>query len=134
MYLVDRLFDDDVPVETVVWVSEGVRAAIRHYLKKDRRSAQKVLVKLKYYAEAGFRLFEGPRRPVKHEWDGVYRVGEPGLLFRIVGFYEGGNRRSFIAIEAFEKSGQNLRPSEKDRINNVANVCRCVTWQKVRTA
>jgi len=81
----------------------------------------------------GFALHErGDHPPVRHEWNGVYRIGFVDSKFRIIGFYEDGKGTTeFIAIDAFHKSGQGLSAKERARINEVARVKQEHDWRKV---
>jgi hypothetical protein len=132
MHIVEDLFDG-VPCKTRVWLSAQAREEIFEYIKKEQHRGR-FLGKLERYAKNGFVLFEGDRRPVSHEWDGVYRVGDGKSLFRLIGFYEDGYlRASFISIDAFLKHGLSLRPNEKARIDEVARVKRLKLWKKKET-
>lgn len=102
---------------------------IREYLAKRPAEAEPMLKKLKYYAEAGFLRFEGEGQPVKHEWDGVYRVAWEGM-FRILGFYEDESKRNFITTDAFLKRKTMLSRPERDKIDEVARVKREGDWKR----
>lgn len=89
------------------------------------------LAKLNYAARYGFWALEGKRNAlIRPEWDEVYRFGMHANLFRVYGFYEAANKRSFIAVDAFTKKGQRLRSAERDRITEVGRVKRENDWRK----
>jgi hypothetical protein len=113
-----------------VWFSYSVRVSLfKHATQESRRPY--FLDKLEYWASAGFDNFEGTERsPIRYEWDGVYRIGLHGDLFRVYGFYVGPRKRCFVAVIAFGKRGRKLRTSEIDRINDVARVKREKAWRK----
>ncbi len=115
---------------TRIWMSKACRKAVNDYCRKREKHRGMLLHKLKRQAEAGFGLFEGPQSPIRHEWDGVYRVGYPIDLFRILGFYEDGSRRNFIAIDAYTKHGQKLSATDRHRIDAVAKIKRDGQWRK----
>src|SRR4051812_6669723 len=113
MHEVEELFAG-VLCQTRFWISDAATKAIDDYLSTRPQEAGKLAAKLKYYAQAGFLRFEGEGNPIKHEWDGVYRIAWEGL-FRIVGFYEDDRKKDFIAIDAFLKKKTKLSAKERDR-------------------
>lgn len=128
VYWVDRLFVGP-EYQTDVWVSEQARKAIGKLIERKGDSGPRFLQKVKHYAKAGFSKFESKNGPVKHEWKGVYRVAHSSFLFRLIGFYEG-DKGGFIGIDAFMKSGRQLKDSERDRINEVVRVRDLGVWRK----
>ncbi len=103
--------------ETNVWIDGDSLNELKDFAQRTNEGKQ-FFKKLKYYATAGFREFEGKtQRPIKHEGDGVYRIGKG--LFRLVGFYESDNRARFIILDAFRKRKQKLSDSERGRIKVV---------------
>ena len=93
---------------------------------------KRLLNKLQHFAKTGFRPYEGEKRPIRHEWDGVYRIAhKPDTLFRICGFYEDElGKTSFIAMDAFTKKGKKLTQRDRDRINDVVRIKNQQLWQK----
>jgi hypothetical protein len=124
MHDVSELFWD-ISCQTKIWISAAARKGIADYHQKKR-----VMMLLERFATRGFQNFEGPKRPIAPEWDGVYRFN-PGTLFRITGFYEGGSRTSFIAIDAMLKRQTKLSSAERRRIDEVARVRKENDWRKV---
>ena len=86
--------------------------------------------RLMRYAQNGFLLYEGKEKPIRHEWDGVYRIGHPVDLFRILGFYEDDTKTNFIVIDAWMKGGQRLSASEQARIDAIATVKKNGLWRR----
>ena len=112
-----------------MWVSEQARKAIEKFVKRKGDSGIRFLQKVKHYAKAGFREFESKSGPIRHEWKGVYRVAHSSFLFRLIGFYED-DADGFIAIDAFMKTGRQLKDSQRDRIDEVARVRDRGSWKK----
>jgi hypothetical protein len=90
------------------------------------------LKKLKHYAENGFDRFEGRSSPIRHEWDGVWRVAHSASLFRVIGFYDKG-KESFIAMDSFWKRGQSLSKPQRAQIDKVAEIKATSNWRKRKT-
>jgi hypothetical protein len=112
-----------VRCNTRLWFSKRVWKVMGRY--RDGR----IHTKLKHCCQAGLWLFEGVIPPiVRHEGDGVYRIGFTFSLFRIIGFYE--SRQDFICIDAFEKGKTKLNASERERIARVADVRKNGNWRK----
>ena len=128
IHWVDRLFVGG-QYSTDVWISEKATKALKKFLKKDQATGLVFSKKLQYYAEKGFARFEGLGGPIRHEWHQVYRVAHSVSLFRLIGFYADG-KGSFIAIDAFLKSGQGLNVSQRSRIGAVAEVRDQGAWRK----
>ena len=111
---------------TEVWVADKV-------IEELHDSAPgKFAAKLEYFATAGFVRFEAKiGQPIKHEWDGVYRVGLHKSRFRLIGFYEDDRKACFIGVDAFTKGKQKLSVPERARIDKVAAVKAGASWRKV---
>ena len=120
MILVERLFPG-TSLKTEVWVSDSVREAIGDYTRTEKHPGT-FLKKLKHWATAGFATCEGQRNPIRHEWDGIYRVGKHATLFRIYGFYEGPNKAEFIAVTSTTKRGQKLTTADENQINEASRI------------
>lgn len=118
------------PQKTRLYASAAVIKGIEQYQKRRERHRGQLVKKLYYWAQNGFELFEGDKSPIRHEWNGVYRIGQQIDLFRIIGFYEDGQKKSFIAIDAFMKTDQRLTESERHRIDAVAKVRKDGNWRK----
>lgn len=88
----------------------------------------KLAHKLREYAKAGFENYTTRSGPIRHEWDGVYRIGLHSSLFRLYGFFERPN--SFVIIDSSKKRGQKLSAGERARIDNVAKVKQRASWKK----
>ena len=121
--LVRELFPDE-PCKTRIWLADRVAKAIGHDAK--------LLKKLKRYAKNGFEYYEGKDFPLRYEGDGIYRIGHRDDLFRIIGFYAGGSKSAFIAVDAFTKPGQKLSKPQRDRIHLAGRIKRDGTWRRVR--
>jgi hypothetical protein len=127
MVEVDDLFPGTACATRLLF-SRAVTEAIAEYAGKNKRHGGQLLSRLQMYAKNGFHLFEGEKRPIRPEWGGVYRIGHPVDLFRIIGFYADGSRGSFVAIDAFVKRGHGLGASERRRIDAVAAVKKNRLW------
>ncbi len=57
------------------------------------------------------------RGPIRHEWDGVFRIGDESL-FGVIGYFDVDG--SFLAIDAYLKSGTKLSAPQRKRIDDVA--------------
>lgn len=106
-----------------------MREAIGEYAPTERKQGT-FLKKLKYWATAGFARFEGPKDPIRHEWDEIYRVGMYATLFRIYGFYEGPRKSEFIAVTSTTKREQGLRPADKNQINEASRIKTEKDWHR----
>ena len=121
--------------QTDVWMTESVVDEIE---KHDGTKAgvdpdepdHGLYRKIKHYSENGFWKFEGAKRPIKHEGNGVYRIGY-GDLFRIYGFYNGPGRREFIAIRPHLKRGQKNTARERNAITKVRRAKDNGDWEKI---
>lgn len=130
MHRVDPMFVGD-EIVTDVWMSEQAAREIGKYDKKHRGEMKEIAKKVRYFAEAGFPLYEGNTRPIRHEWDSIFRIAAArNGLFRLIGFYEDEKRVCFVVIDAFLKRGRSLSDAQKDRINEVARVRRDHDWEK----
>ncbi|MBY0261204.1 MAG: hypothetical protein K2Q20_02605 [Phycisphaerales bacterium] len=100
------------------------------YQTRKEKHAGSFLKKLERYASEGFSVFVGDGKPIRLEWDQVYRIGEKSSLFRLVGFHVG-NYSEFIAIDAYLKSDTKLNASERHRIDSVAAIRARGGWYRV---
>jgi hypothetical protein len=116
----------DVPSLTHLWVNQRVRG-----LMADHADGP-FMKKLERCCTSGFEFFERGSSPViRHEGNGVYRIGIRKSLFRLIGFYEDGTGKSnFICLDGFEKSGQALKAPERDRIVALAKIKREKLWSR----
>jgi len=131
MYEVEIIFDGG---ETDVWMTESVLEAIEDHDAKInvRNTAGALLAKIKMWSQQGFRKFEGRHRDIKHEGQGVYRLGHRDL-FRVYGFYEDDPKKgTFIALVAHagKQKKRNTR-KEQQKIDEVARARDNVDWRKV---
>ena|ERR1035437_328886 len=112
------------PTKTRLWCSPKVVSELAAFKKVKRNDYHQFLMKLERYAKNGFDLYARVHPPsIVFEGDGVFRIGTVDTLFRIIGFYNGGNALEFIAIDSFLKHGTKLSASDR----------RCIAWvQKVR--
>jgi len=129
MYEVDDLFPDDNCV-TQVWVSARAAKEIAEHNRTKANPPGALLKKLRRYARTGFAHYEGDEKQIRHEGDGVYRIGQKESLFRIIGFYEDDDRCQFTAIATRQKRGQELSAADRKCIRMVARVKREKLWKK----
>lgn len=129
MYEVAELFSGS-QCQTRLWLAQPVADALAKRSRKHRQEVGILMARLRRYAQNGFALYEGNAKPIRPEPDGVYRIGHPDDLFRIIGFYDHDSRTDFIAIDAFEKRGHGLSASDQARIANVARVKKQGLWKK----
>lgn len=121
------------PQATVVWGSDRVREQLEWYQRRKEKFRGFFVKKLFRYAQDGFALWEGADKPIRPEWDQVFRIGHDSTQFRVVGFYSGaGNRAEFIACDAYLKDGPKLSASERARINAVATIRATGNWQRTQ--
>ena len=118
--------------KTRLWFSEKVQKEVAYFRRRGDPNGA-FWMKLKRCCEIGFAYAEQGGWPIiKHEWDGVCRIGIKSSVFRIVGFYAGDNKTDFIAIDAFEKQkGQRLSVPEQALVNVVVGVKKGSLWRKV---
>lgn len=131
MQIVDELFPN-AGMQTRIWISPAAAEVIEKRSRKNRESIAYLLKRLQRYAANGFALYEGHQKPIRLEWGGVYRIGHPEDLFRLIGFYEDNSRRDFIVIDAFLKTGQELTASQRERISGVAKIKKENQWIRRR--
>ncbi len=113
--------------KTEVWLTDKVREQLC-----DSEKAGELAAKLEYFAKVGFINFEAKvGRPIKYEWNGVYRIGLHASLFRVIGFYEDDRKTGFVGVDVFTKGGQKLSKAEKKRIKEVAKIKADASWRKV---
>lgn len=122
MVLVDPLHVGEFATE--VWTSEKLQDFVKRYFRKHREEIMRLLGKIEDYARAGFENFEGSQLAIRHEFDGVYRIGRDASLFRMIGFYENDRRSCFLLMDGFLKRGQKLSASDRNRIRAVARIKR----------
>jgi len=116
--------------KTNVWVSDKVAKAILEFTKKKDNPKGFTLGKLEFYAKARFKDYEGDDKPIRNEGGGVFRIGLRRNLFRVIGFYEDGSGRNFIAIDTIHKRGQKLSKADQKTIERVAKVKAEHQWRK----
>jgi hypothetical protein len=126
IHVVDALFAES-GFRTRLWVSEEASAALAKFSSKQ--DGARFLAKLKYYAKGGFDRFVDRQGPIRPEWGGVFRIGQPWSLFRLVGFFDQ-HPSGFVVIDAFTKRGQKLSAAERERIDEVAKVKKHAMWRK----
>ena len=132
MYTVTALFSGSGH-KTRIWVSPQAAKKIHECVLKKDKPKDALLKKLQRYATNGFQHYEGDHNPIRHEAHGVYRIGlPPKSLFRMIGFYEDHTKRDFIILDAYEKRGQKLGASDRDRIKHVAQVRNDQLWEKTQ--
>ncbi len=112
------------PCVTRVWISQRAREEIRAFTRTEQPRGFFVK-KLEEYARNGFRYYVGNTKPVRREWDEVYRIGSRRSLFRALGFFDA---EDFIVIDAYLKRGQALRASDRERIEAVAKIKSDRSW------
>jgi hypothetical protein len=115
---------------TRIWVTHEVAEAIDDYVRSKGKIGRQFLDRLKRYADNGFSFYEGPNHPIRSEWGGVYRIGHPIDLFRLIGFYADGSKAEFIIVDSYIKKGQKLSARERARIDRAADVKRLGTWKR----
>lgn len=126
---VHELFD--VSCQTRVWITKRVENELWTFTK-SRDHHRRFLACLERYAKNGFWNYDRCKSdPIRFEGDGVYRVGIKAFLFRVYGFYETNERKSFIAIDAFLKKDKKLNSSDRARIAEVARILKMHLYVKV---
>jgi len=116
---------------TRIWLSETALKELSRFRRKGDPNGV-WFKKLKHHAVNGLVNAERSTPPiVRHEGQGVYRIGFRDSLFRLVGFYSNGQKSEFIVIDALTKSGQKLSKAERDRIKAIADVKSSVLWRRV---
>jgi hypothetical protein len=97
--------------KTRLWMTDRVAAELLRFARRGDPDRQFMKL-LDRYTKNGFENYMGGSPPpIKHEWDGVYRVGIMRFLFRIIGFFDGPGTADFIALDTFTKGGQKLSRS-----------------------
>ena len=116
--------------KTRVFVSKSAMKQIAAHVARKKDPDGTYLKTLTRAGMNGFWLLERTVPPVvKPEWDGVWRFGPKGYLFRLIGFYSDPCQDRFIIIDAFLKLGTRLNAAERKRIDAVAKVLRDVNWE-----
>ncbi len=113
--------------KTEVLISRAAKKELLEYVKKV--GSPRFLHSLKTYATVGFSTRISGNGPIKHEWNGVFRIGDRSL-FRLIGFFDGVKDERFVIIDAFLKTGQGLAKPQRDRIDTVAEVKRGGFWRE----
>jgi mRNA-degrading endonuclease RelE of RelBE toxin-antitoxin system len=131
MHYLDRLFVGP-EYETCVWISQKAGKFLTKQARRHDKAISELLDKVEFWAKNGFANWEGgDGHPIKHEGDGVYRLGRRSSLFRLIGFYENDDKQSFLIIDAFLKLKQESARHEKERMRGVALIKKTVgAWQK----
>lgn len=132
MYEVEQYFRG----KTDVWLTDKVVEAIFDHDGLDPEDIDmsnipaSLFKKISYYSEMGFLKHEGSKgRPIKHEGNGVYRIGH--RLFRVYGFYTDEIRKNeFIGITPWLKRGQKNTSRERAIIKHIAQVKTDGDWIK----
>ena len=114
-------------VATRLWITDRALDVFTEYQRAEQ-PPEHFLKKLKRYCTNGFANYIGETNPIRHEWGGVFRIGDGGL-FRLLAFFDGKDQSRFIVIDAYQKRGQKLGKSDRDRIDEVADVKRTNAWR-----
>lgn len=116
--------------KTQVWLTAAAVQEIFEYQKRKEKDRGFFLKRLKHYARAGFRQYEGREgKPIKAEF-GIYRISDGSSLYRAYGDYENHEKQTFFIVDAFLKHGRELRQSEADRIRQAAKVAHNASWNR----
>lgn len=130
MYEVEEAFPG-VQCITTLWWTRDVREELMKFLLSKGKNEQRFAEKLKYYAQSGFRNYEGKvGAAIRHEGSQVYRISDGGL-YRIAGFYEGDTTQNFIAISSFLKKKEKNSAKERDIYAKVVEVKKSSLYLKV---
>lgn len=122
------------PPVTPVLVSTRVIEGLDEYLGSHSREGAQFLTKLVRMAFSGFAPFVGvDNKPIRPEWNGVYRIGIQNSRFRLFGFFEGDTKAPFIVIEHHMKRGQKLDAKGRAKVDKVAEVRKHGTYRKVES-
>ena len=116
--------------QTEVWISDAAASAIEQQAGTRESPTGALLVKLRHYARAGFRYFEGKGKPIRYEGDGVFRIGLRSDLFRLIGFYGGFRKSEFIIVDTYRKRGQKRSATHTTRVMKAAKIRRDELWRK----
>ena len=127
MTIVKGLFTGNI-FFTEFWVSEDVLDDLYNRKYPNRN---KLVARIERMSKSGFSNWEGTAGNVRHEGDGVYRIGIHSDLFRIYGFYEKNDRRCFIAIKAILKRDKKMSERERNIVKQVKKIKEKKSWEKV---
>ncbi len=122
----------DLNWSTVLLATRAVEEALIEFSQTKDNPKNAFLDKLVYFAETGFEKWIGDKRPIRHEWDGIYRIGTDRSLFRIIGFFSNNQKNEFVAVDAFLKHGQKLSAPERKKIDQAAQIRTAGQWKRVR--
>jgi hypothetical protein len=118
MVKVGRLIKGD---KGSLYVSDDVFGFIKSFEHLDKNDVvvNKLMKKLKYFADTGFVVDN-----IRYEGSGVYRI-EVEKSGRIIGFYE---NKDFIGIRWFFKKTQRLTRMQRDIIASVQKIFANHSW------
>ncbi len=120
---------------TEIWITTEAAERMAAMLDgPNGRDYTRFLKKLEEYSRHGFALWEGTKRPITPEGDGVFRIGIRSSLFRLLGFYDAvgsDSKGSFIVIEGRLKKDQKLSKADRDAVQRVAETRRSGAWRKM---
>ena len=115
--------------QTEVWISDAAARAIRKYAGTKENPKGALLKKIQRYARNGFQFYERDDGPIRHEWDGGFRIGGSSL-FRVIGFHGGRGKSEFISVYAYLKRRRQLSAPDRDRIDTAARIKKRKLWRK----
>jgi len=118
--------------QTDVWAaSDRVLDEMDKLRKKKAVLVARFVKLIERCARTGFDQL--PTNVIRHEGNGVYAIGDrQGPLLRASGFYdERQKKQTFILMDFYEKHGQKMRRTEKERISQVAQVRDNREWIRV---
>jgi len=118
--------------QTDVWMAtDRVLREMEKLSKKKPLLVHRFGSLIKKCARRGFDRV--PANLIRHEGDGVYAIGDRhGPLLRASGFYAAEQpKQTFVIMDFYEKHGQKLRETEKQRIAQVAEIRDKRQWVRV---
>ena len=114
-----KLVEEPKKPLTVVWATADAEERL---LKSGD-----FLTKLRRYATNGFKNYMGTRpKPIRPEWDGVYRIGD-GNRLRAMGFFDGND---FIIIGCCKKKGKGLGAKCTNLVKKCAKIKKDKEWKR----
>ena len=125
---VAELFQDESNL-TRVCISGAAAKALAGFQATKENPSGALLKKLHHWAKNGFWNYEAAEGPIRHESDGVYRLGIRLHLYRLIGFYADDDKHVFIIADAYLKKGQKLSGDDRKRIRHVATCKRDRLWR-----
>jgi hypothetical protein len=125
--VVDQLFVGR-KFSTCVWISKRAGKSLAKFVKVA--DGKRLLLKLRHYSTEGFAGFEYSKGPIRHEGSGVFRIGDPASLIRLIGFYIGARKDEFVIMDSFKKRGTRLSSSDRARVKEVARIKKHKLWKK----